>query len=57
MSGAPDCTEEGMTLVRATIRWFEKVIFTYEYKGWLDLIDLGELLLALELRCNYWASV
>ena len=55
MSGIPDCTAEGMTLMRSARRMHRKMQ-TDEYQE-DDAFNLFQLWLAFSSRCNYFATV
>ena len=55
MSGLPDCTMEGMTLLRAIKGMLIKM--RTDEKGDTDLLNLFQMYLTFATRCNYWATV
>ena len=54
MGGLPDCTQEGMTLVRAASRMAQKME-TDEFQDG-DYLNIFQLYISFAQRCNYWAT-
>ena len=54
--GRPDCTTEGLTMLRGFIALLKR-FFHFGVQGEIDIINAGQLFFLFEGKCNYMATL